>query len=49
LKARKEWVKVTCNSHVKVSVKTIRTMGNARKIIHNKIANLKPGRCLMGE
>ena len=40
-------MKITCNSHVKIGVKRIRTMGNARQIIHYTIA--RPGRCLTRE
>jgi hypothetical protein len=40
-------MKITCDLHVKINVKTIETMGNARQIIHYTIA--RSGRCLMGE
>ena len=34
-----------CDSHVRINVKTIETMGNARQIIRRTIA--RPGMCLM--
>ncbi len=40
-------MKITCDSHVKIDVKTIGTMKNARQIIHCTI--VIPGRCLMEE
>ena len=40
-------MKITCGSHVKIHVKTIRIIENARQIIHYTIA--RPGRRLMGE
>jgi hypothetical protein len=40
-------MKITCISHVKIGVKTIRTMGNAKQIVHYTIT--RPGRFLTRE